>query len=487
MAICSNVLFLIDESESVGATAYEASIDWVSDLITDWVPSDSKVAVVAFSKDNDVVYTFDQDQTRSVIINTLQQELTDYAKQSTDTYSAIKAAVQMFEDNGDRSGNLLFIITDGKPKCWSSDLDCKQDLCESETNQELEAALSEYNIDVVVLGVTDAFESSALECIEQVSTIITIADYTPESLEAATTNVQELSCPSNPDRCSGSDVYHIQFLFDESGSVGGDAFRETITFVKNMISRHINSQSVLSAMAFGQDNDPVWHFSDDQSSRSGILAALDEESNDFAGSSTDTYNVVKSGAAEFAFEGYTENNIMILLTDGNPKCRSADVDCIEDICGADSDLVDLLRTNNIEVILIGVGSKIDLSQIDCLVNDVSTNVVHYIDDYDQTLFDELALKIRKKTCTYDSTDGASSANAEPQSLTFLHRISSNQWTNESVITACAIAFLFAFVCMSLCICGSYCYCTVRTKKYAKVQFDADSEEDAVEEEQQLQA
>eukprot|EP01084_Bolivina_argentea_P013066 24468_1 len=57
-----NYAFVLDESGSVGQTNYDASIDFVIDLIQGHISDDVQLAGIAFSDGNDLVYHFNQPQ-----------------------------------------------------------------------------------------------------------------------------------------------------------------------------------------------------------------------------------------------------------------------------------------------------------------------------------------------------------------------------------------------------------------------------------------
>ena len=112
-----------------------------------------------------------------------------------------------------------------------------------------------------------------------------------------------------------------------------------INFVKNLTIYDINSISTISALAYSTDNDPIYYFMQDQTSRNGILEALENEKSDYESDYTDTYNAIIRGSDMFSEDGVIQNadgNLMFLITDGKPDCiESTDPECREDLCELD--------------------------------------------------------------------------------------------------------------------------------------------------------
>ena len=68
---------------------------------------------------------------------------------------------------------------------------------------------------------------------------------------------------------------NVQFILDESGSVGAGNYDNSIEFVKELIIQNVNDMSPVSAFSFSNVMDTLYTFNQDQTSRNGLLLALD--------------------------------------------------------------------------------------------------------------------------------------------------------------------------------------------------------------------
>ena len=201
--------------------------------------------------------------------------------------------------------------------------------------------------------------------------------------------------------CDVAVPYNVVFIIDESGSVGSSGYAASIDFVEDIIEE-ITEDSKIAIFEFSTVVDIIWLFSDTQSPRDDMIAALKGDT--FAGSLTDTYAAVNSAINEYERAMYAGelapgNRLIFLLTDGVPVASSGDV----------CDLKDDLDDNDITVYIIAVGS-FSSSSISCLVDDTSEQIIAisgfdeasfaYVEDTLQQVIcpEEIVIPEEPKTC-----------------------------------------------------------------------------------------
>eukprot|EP01084_Bolivina_argentea_P226015 381843_1 len=203
-----NIQFILDESGSVNdddPTAYSNTVDLVHRLIDNSVTKYSQISLLAFSKETDMLHPFSWNQDRTEIFSALAAEKTNYAGITTDTYNALKDGIKDFKESPNCNKddvNILILITDGTPYCgnWfkgTYDYDCKTNVC---GQSDILNGLSEYNIRVVLVGITSGFSSDALNClVANPNDIFEFADFTHETLRTVEQEMREkILCPMMP-------------------------------------------------------------------------------------------------------------------------------------------------------------------------------------------------------------------------------------------------------------------------------------------------
>ena len=178
-------------------------IDFVQDLILYDINAISKVSALAYSKGNDPIYYFMNDQSdRDGILQALEDERIDYADSTTDTYNAIIRGTDMFSEDGViqiPDGNFMFLITDGEPNCGGEDVDCREELCVSSSQatadgQTLITELDERDIRLYILGIGD-FDETKIGCLTDNQYIYRIEDFTSEEFKLIEAEFRTILCP----------------------------------------------------------------------------------------------------------------------------------------------------------------------------------------------------------------------------------------------------------------------------------------------------
>eukprot|EP01084_Bolivina_argentea_P023103 43047_1 len=124
----------------------------------------------------------------------------------------------------------------------------------------------------------------------------------------------------------GNCNYNYAFVMDESGSVGSTNYQISIDFVIDLIRNNIANTAQLMALSFNHNQDWIYRFSQTQLPREKLQAGdpdliIDEltiEKSDFNSGGTGTKHAMEAAITEFQTNNFTENNILILVTDGRP-------------------------------------------------------------------------------------------------------------------------------------------------------------------------
>eukprot|EP01083_Nonionella_stella_P034602 94698_1 len=195
--------------------------------------------------------------------------------------------------------------------------------------------------------------------------------------------------------------YNIQFIFDESGSVGSTNYKASVDFVLALIENDVNSVAAVSVLSFSSSSniDVLYSFSDDQTSRTGVLAATSDAKNHYSGGSTYTRHALEVGVSLFKNDADSkETNFLFLITDGIPSGSS-------DPCDDSSTSTTLLNeidNLNIRVLTMGIGN-FDATRLACLdptTNDENTFLVPGFTPED---FSKLEEDARPMTCPAATT------------------------------------------------------------------------------------
>eukprot|EP00483_Globobulimina_turgida_P000980 UN00982 len=174
------------------------------------------------------------------------------------------------------------------------------------------------------------------------------------------------------------------FTIDESFSVGPTNYVASIDFVIELIEDHLPLNSQIAALAFSTGTDFIYGFSDVQTPRDDLIAALIVEKSDDQWGLTHTSDALAMAVDQFEVAGYTSDNMIILITDGDAVPDSQSPCPTTGVSDVKQEIDDL----NIRVVIVRVGS-FDENEVACLVQDASDIIS--IDDFGQlnTVIDEL--------------------------------------------------------------------------------------------------
>jgi len=254
--------------------------------------------------------------------------------------------------------------------------------------------------------------------------------------------------------------YNIQFILDESGSVGTTYYVDSVNFVMNMIKNDVNKPAKISAYSFSNSPEERYSFSDDQTQRNDILASLENSKSLYQGQCTDTLSALERGISDFEGDASVtpaDNNYLFLITDGVPYCGCGlPSSCSVEVCGAaGADMRARLKAYNIRVFTMAIGN-FDVTQVSCLSDPVD---IFEVATFSSTDFTRLEEAVRTTLCVTKKTI--------PEQI-FAVLSNPVQSFNESTMLIKSLVVLS----VAALIFGVY-YKNKKYKGYEQLEFDAD--------------
>jgi len=162
----------------------------------------------------------------------------------------------------------------------------------------------------------------------------------------------------------------VMFLMDASGSVGPTDFLIEKAFVRDIINTVFpDPEDRVSIVRFSTTIDTIHQFTDTQT-RNNLESIVNNIT--YPGGWTDTLGALNRAISEFdTLSSPEKDKLIIIITDGNPIVPNG----AQDVCPLDSDL----DNRGIKVVFVTVGSSVDTSKIDCLVDDIATDIISVTD------------------------------------------------------------------------------------------------------------
>jgi len=197
--------------------------------------------------------------------------------------------------------------------------------------------------------------------------------------------------------------YNILFILDESGSVGAYNYDQSVDFTKALIHNDVSSASAVSVYSFSNAVDTIYQFDEDQSSRAGVLSALEnnkDSAGQYQGKCTDTLSALEAGIAEFenaASVAASDTNYLFLITDGVPYCGCglSSSTCHVEVCGTEGASVrQRLADYGVRVYTMGIGN-FDITRIECISD---ADDVFLVDGFTSDDFSKLEEQARPDLC-----------------------------------------------------------------------------------------
>lgn len=162
------------------------------------------------------------------------------------------------------------------------------------------------------------------------------------------------------------------FLIDSSGSIGSSNFEIQRDFVLEVFDQLIfnNGPSRTGIIQFETDVTTLHELTDDQTP-----SVLNDVVNsiDYDGGFTNTPGAVFNAVQMFREQSFDINpKLMVLITDGNPRLpNNGDAN----VCQYES----LVKSEDIETVIVGIGDNWNPDRVDCLVND--PNSIFFVTDF----------------------------------------------------------------------------------------------------------
>ena len=164
------------------------------------------------------------------------------------------------------------------------------------------------------------------------------------------------SAIANPDGSLG-----VVFLMDSSGSVEQTGWNNEVAFVNSLVIDERLDNAYIGIVQFSSDNivTKEVYFTSDQS-RDAITSEI--SSLVWTKGATAIRTALENGTDIFAWATSTnDNNIIVLITDGNPNPAN-----VQNPCDTDYGLLDDLEELAISVVVLGVGDVWNPDIISCL-------------------------------------------------------------------------------------------------------------------------
>lgn len=163
----------------------------------------------------------------------------------------------------------------------------------------------------------------------------------------------------------------IVILMDASGSILSSDWANEKAFVVQYLDTYRSMQDRIAIVKFSTDTTIVHFFNDDQSNDVIKFKVYDMSHDRQSGYMLDA--IVETIELFDAQSPPNNDRLLMLITDGTPFPLS------QSPCTVD--LINALNSRDINTVIIGVGSSWAPEQIDCLVEDSTTDVI-FIDSVD---------------------------------------------------------------------------------------------------------
>ncbi len=158
------VLFIMDSSGSMGQDGWTDEKAFVTGMIESSLPEDAGIAVVRFATSATKEWYFNYNQTRSAIINDVDN--LEWTQGTTATRTALDKAIEVFEDTSDdQSRRVIILITDGNPNPQSSQNPCTLQGDGAADAAQTRSDLAALSIRIFLVGVGNDLNPYILSCL----------------------------------------------------------------------------------------------------------------------------------------------------------------------------------------------------------------------------------------------------------------------------------------------------------------------------------
>ena len=183
----------------------------------------------------------------------------------------------------------------------------------------------------------------------------------------------------------------ICFALDSSGSIGESYFQIELDWFSDFVQSGLSQNARVGIINFSTDVDVELNFVQSESYSSSELADFILTNIPYLDSFTNTVDAIEE--AIDMFDSYSTDEttkVFVIMTDGNPKMPG---NGDENVCQWANDL----KSKEINTYILGVGDNWDEEKVDCLVNDVTTDIV-YVTSFNYSAFDNILPDLTDITC-----------------------------------------------------------------------------------------
>ena len=217
--------------------------------------------------------------------------------------------------------------------------------------------------------------------------------------------------------CNSTDAYNVAFLLDESGSVSRDEWDVIRSFVTRIIEDDVSDDSYVALYEYASlvSFDRFLDFTGPKSSELSTMTSALVPARYSTTGITETWDAVNRVLDDFA--DYTtndigaqqRNNILFLVTDGNPTDEAGDETKPAKFISNDYDtcpyienrLTQQFPNNYVDIVILVIDpdQDIDTTKIECLDYADGGNDIISITRFDSVGFTDIEGKLREKICT----------------------------------------------------------------------------------------
>ena len=111
-----DICFVIDSSDSITSSHFTKQLNWLADFITSSLSTNSRVGIIDFAQDSNIVLNFTDANDVSVLTDIVLNDIGYYGGTDRNAVSAISQAFSMFKNEShDATLKVIILLTSGNP------------------------------------------------------------------------------------------------------------------------------------------------------------------------------------------------------------------------------------------------------------------------------------------------------------------------------------------------------------------------------------
>ena len=185
----------------------------------------------------------------------------------------------------------------------------------------------------------------------------------------------------------------LMFVLDGSGSIDQDDFQSVINFVQNIVRQLDIGADRTQVGLITFDYSAVVQFRlNSYRTRTSLLQAI--ASTPYSGGGTNTADalrrLIKQFNTTFGARPLTQSipRVAVVVTDGRSNSRVATITQAR-----------LVHDHNILTYAVGVGSNVDITELNAIATTANSLYVHQLSNFDQQELDQLQESLSNQACT----------------------------------------------------------------------------------------